>query len=88
MDDCCRNKFTKSLNECCDVAGLGGCVLSGDINYVPDWIEGKCAPRDANLLADWELDWTQETMAACCDRCESVLVLFVSLLCLILCFVI
>jgi hypothetical protein len=34
------------------------------------------------------LDWTQETMAACCDRCESVLVLFVSLLCLILCFVI
>ena len=88
LDDCCRNTFPNSLSECCDVAGLGGCVLSGDINYVPDWIEGKCAPRDANLLADWELDWTQETMAACCDRCESVLVLFVSLLCLILCFVI
>jgi hypothetical protein len=35
LDDCCNAKFPQSISVCCGKEGLGGCVLSGNVKYIP-----------------------------------------------------
>ena len=39
---CCSDKFPNSITTCCDSDGAGGCVLSGDVKWLPDWANGHC----------------------------------------------
>lgn len=68
-DECCRDKYPNDISGCCK-AGKGECSLSGHSVYLPDWLNQECTERDENLLTDWEVEWTSNTVNACCKKCK------------------
>ena len=70
LDECCLAKFPNDLVNCCGADGLGGCIESGVVKYLPDWLGEKCVSKDANYVLPWEESWAQDSVTVCCDRCE------------------
>lgn len=65
---CCSENFPNSITTCCD--GVGGCTLSGTIQWLPDWANDHCYEKDKNLIEDWEQHWVHESLETCCDACK------------------
>lgn len=70
LSDCCKEKFPNSVTSCCGSFSEGGCTLSGVVQWLPDWANGHCYEKDSNLVEEWELRWSHETLESCCGRCK------------------
>jgi hypothetical protein len=66
-EECCKEKFSDDVQKCCD-AGEGECSLSGNLVYLPNWMESECSAKDENLLMDYEVAWSSKTVAECCKK--------------------
>jgi len=64
-----NDKFsTYSYDACCSAAGLGGCIPTGVVKYVPDWNTSSCLAKSETSLTDSESTVESDSASECCSE--------------------
>jgi hypothetical protein len=68
LEECCSDKFSSyGYEACCSAPGLGGCIPTGVVRYLPNWTDSECYAKSETALAYHEVDDSFESASACCS---------------------
>jgi hypothetical protein len=69
LEECCSAKFSSyGYDQCCASPGLGGCLTTGVVAYLPDWFKSVCFQKSESALAESEKVYAYTSASDCCGQ--------------------